>query len=47
MCVALLFAHVLEVGTPTLKVKAHLKAHQEAGAHLLRGVYWHFTLVRR
>ena len=43
LCVSLLFAHVLEVGTPTLK--AHLNALQEVGAHPLRGVCWHFTHV--
>ena len=43
MCASLLFAHVLEVGTSTLK--AHLHALQEAGAHPLRVVCWHFTHV--
>ena len=34
------FAHVLEVGTPTLT--AHLNALQDAGAHPIRGVCWPF-----
>ena len=43
LCVSLLFAHVLEVGPPTLK--AYLNAPQEAGAHRLRFVCCHFTHV--
>ena len=45
MLVSLLFAlaHVLEVSTTT--IKTHLNALQEAGAHSLRGVCWHFTHV--
>ena len=39
----LLFAHVLEVATTTLK--AHLNALQESGAHPLRSICWHFTHV--
>ena len=38
-----LFARVLEVGISTLN--AHLNALQEAGAHPLRVVCWHFTHV--
>ena len=38
-----LYIHVLDVGTSTLK--AQLNALQEAGAHSLRGVCWHFTHV--
>ena len=43
LCVSLLFAHVLEVGTPMLK--AHLNALMEVGAHPPHGVCWHFTQV--
>ena len=43
LCIFLLFAHVLETGTPT--IKAHLNALQETGAHPLRGVCWYFTHV--
>ena len=43
LCSTLLFAHVFEVATPTLK--SHLNAPQEVGAHPLRGVCWHFTHV--
>ena len=35
--------HVLEVGTTT--AKTHLNTLQEAGAHPLRGVCWHFMRV--
>ena len=41
LCATLLFAHVLEVGTTTLKT--HLNALQQSGVHPLRGVCWHFT----
>ena len=43
LCVSLLFAHVLEMGTPTLK--AHLNTLQEADAYPLRGVCSHLTHV--
>ena len=42
-CTSLLIAHMLEVGTLTLK--AHLNALQEAVAHPLRGACWQFTHV--
>ena len=42
LCVSLLLAHVLEVGSATLK--AHLNELYEVDAHSLRGVCWHMLL---
>ena len=41
VCATVLVTHVFEVGTT--KLKAYLNALQQAGAHLLRGVCWHFA----
>ena len=43
VCVSISFAHVLEMGTATLK--AHLNTLQEADAYPLRDVCSHFTHV--